>query len=153
MAKTIIREIIIILLLCLAIILILGVVLYNYVPTNKLIPQEVSYKQTEEVKKAIEDSVTAQNSQVILTYEIDDTDLSNYQKDRDYKPGKVNPFSSYQKEQNGQNNTQSNTPQKTEENQTTENSNNNLANNNVNSTKSIENETNTNSLFPDRGTK
>ena len=59
MAKTIIRETIIILLLCLAIILVLGVVLYNYVPANKVVPQEVSYSQTEEVKKAIQESVDA----------------------------------------------------------------------------------------------
>ena len=43
MAKTIIREIIITLLLCLAIILILSVLLYGYVPTNKVMPEKVSY--------------------------------------------------------------------------------------------------------------
>ena len=69
MAKTILRETIIILLLCLAIILVLGVVLYNYVPINKIVPEEVSYTQAEEVKKAIEESVSAENTQVILTYE------------------------------------------------------------------------------------
>ena len=98
MAKTIIRETIIILLLCLAIILVLGVVLYNYVPSNKIVPQEVSYTQTEEVKKAIQESVDAENSQVILTYKIDETDLDNYEKQGDYNSGKANPFSSYQQE-------------------------------------------------------
>ena len=43
MAKNIIKEIIIMLLLCLAIILILGVILYEYVPSNKILPEEVSY--------------------------------------------------------------------------------------------------------------
>ena len=37
--KNIIKEIIIFLLLTLAIILVLGVVLYQYVPTNKIIPE------------------------------------------------------------------------------------------------------------------
>ena len=38
MAKTIIKEIIIMLLLCLAIILSLGILLYEYVPMTKTIP-------------------------------------------------------------------------------------------------------------------
>ena len=43
MAKNVIKEIIIILLLCLAIILILGILLYEYVPMTKTIPNPVSY--------------------------------------------------------------------------------------------------------------
>ena len=39
MAKTVLKEIIIILLLCLAIILILGILLYDYVPIAKVIPE------------------------------------------------------------------------------------------------------------------
>ena len=49
MAKTIIKEIIIMLLLCLAIILVLGVLLYEYVPSNKLIPEEVSYTTPQDI--------------------------------------------------------------------------------------------------------
>lgn len=161
MAKTIIRETIIILLLCLAIILILGVVLYNYVPSNKIVPEQVSYTQTEEIKKAIEES-SVENSQVILTYEIDETDLNNYEKVRDYKPGKTNPFSSYQKEETT-NNDQDNITN-TEDNQNNTNSNENssdkntTANNNVknnqNSNEIKNNEVNENkTLFPDNGTK
>ena len=47
MAKDIIKEIIIVLLLTLAIILILGVLLYEYVPANKIIPEKVSYTTPE----------------------------------------------------------------------------------------------------------
>ena len=53
MAKKVIKEIIIMLLLCLAIILILGVLLYEYVPSNKIIPEEVSYTTPEEVKEEL----------------------------------------------------------------------------------------------------
>lgn len=144
MAKTILRETIIILLLCLAIILVLGVVLYNYVPINKIVPEEVSYTQTEEVKKAIEESVSAENTQVILTYEIDETDLDNYEKVKDYKPGKTNPFSAYQEEEMPKD---SNTTD-AGSNQTT------------NSTNTVDKDTTENStteenktLFPDEGTK
>ena len=51
MAKSIIKELIIVLLLCLAIILVLGILLYEYVPVSKTIPNEVSYTTPEEVKE------------------------------------------------------------------------------------------------------
>lgn len=149
MAKTIIRETIIILLLCLAIILVLGVVLYNYVPANKVVPQEVSYSQSEEVKKAIQESADAENSQVILTYEIDETDLDNYEKFKDYKPGKTNPFSQVPSETQ---NTTGDNSQTTAGNQTTTNSStssNTTENNDSTSSNTTENKT----LFPDKGTK
>ena len=153
MAKTIIRETIIILLLCLAIILVLGVVLYNYVPSNKIVPQEVSYTQTEEVKKAIQESADAENSQIILTYKIDETDLDNYEKQGDYSSGKANPFSSYQQEQV---NTKTDENNQTAGNQTTTNSStssntngNSATGNNTTKTNTTENKT----LFPDTGTK
>jgi cytochrome c oxidase assembly protein Cox11 len=96
MAKTLIKEIIIMLLLCLAIMLILGIILYEYVPMSKTIPNAVSYTTPENVKQELADSATVDESQIILTYEVDSTDLSNYAKIKDYKPGKANPFSSYE---------------------------------------------------------
>lgn len=152
MAKTIIRETIIILLLCLAIILVLGVVLYNYVPSNKIVPQEVSYTQTEEVKKAIQESVDAENSQVILTYKIDETDLDNYEKQGDYNSGKANPFSSYQQEDvnTTEDNNQTAGNQTTTNSSTSSNTNgNSVTENNTTKTNTTENKT----LFPDTGTK
>ena len=38
MLKSVFKEIFIMLLLCVAIVLILGVMFYNYIPTNKTIP-------------------------------------------------------------------------------------------------------------------
>ena len=43
MAKSIIKELIIVLLLCLAIIIVLGILLYEYVPMAKTLPNQVSY--------------------------------------------------------------------------------------------------------------
>ena len=63
MAKNIIKEIIIMLLLCLAIILVLGVLLYEYVPSNKIIPDEVSYTTPENIKKAVSALVNALKSE------------------------------------------------------------------------------------------
>ena len=95
MAKSIIKELIIVLLLCLAIILLLGILLYEYVPVSKTIPNEVSYTTPEEVKEELLTSSDVDENQIVMTYEIDSTDLNNYKKIQNYKPGKANPFSSY----------------------------------------------------------
>lgn len=144
MAKTIIREIIITLLLCLAIILILGVLLYGYVPTNKVMPEKVSYTTPENIKEELSKNDDINESEVILTYEVDSTDLNNYQKIKDYKPGKTNPFSSYEKEVT--NNT---------ENTSTSNTTGTAGNNTTNSTSgNTENQSNTNTgYFQDKGLK
>lgn len=150
MAKIIVRETIIILLLCLAIILILGVVLYNYVPTNKILPEQVSYKQSQEVKSAIEQSVSAEDSQVILTYQVDATDLDNYEKMRDYHKGKTNPFSSVKSENEGTSSESNQTnSENTATNKNTSTNTNNIKNNKEdNSIQDTENR-----LFPDKGIK
>lgn len=95
MAKKVIKEIMIMLLLCLAIILILGVLLYEYVPSNKIIPDEVSYTTPETVKEELSKSEDVENDEVILTYSVDSTDLDNYERINTYVPGKPNPFSPY----------------------------------------------------------
>ena len=92
--KNIIKEIIIVLLLILAIILILGILLYEYVPNNKIIPQQVSYTTPEKVKEELSTSENVDDSQVIMTYEVTATDLTNYKKTKDYVSGKKNPFES-----------------------------------------------------------
>ena len=99
MAKNVFKEIIIILLLCLAIILILGVLLYEYVPFNKEIPEKVSYVTPQNVKEVLQTVDGVEEDKVIRTYELEETDLNNYKRVNDYKPGKANPFSSYKTEE------------------------------------------------------
>lgn len=103
MAKSIFKELIIVLLLCLAIILVLGILLYEYVPMSKTIPNQVAYTTPEEVKQELLDSDTIDESQIVLTYEVNGDDLNNYKRIQDYKPGKANPFSSYKTEENNAN--------------------------------------------------
>lgn len=105
MAKKVIKEMIIILLLCLAIILVLGLILYEYVPTSKIIPEEVSYTTPSEIKEEINKGENVEDEQVILTYSVDSTDLRNYERINTYVPGKTNPFSSYDTSSNQGNNT------------------------------------------------
>lgn len=104
MTKKLFKEIIISLLLCLAIILLLGILLYDYVPMTKTLPNPVSYTTPDAIKQELASGDTVDESQIIMTYEVDNTDLNNYKTIQNYKPGKANPFSSY--ETNGTNTTQ-----------------------------------------------
>lgn len=152
MAKNIIKEIIIMLLLCLAIILILGVILYEYVPSNKILPEEVSYVTPQNIKEELNSSNSVEEDKVILTYEIDESDLANYQRIKDYKPGKANPFSTYEEKteenqsQNGQNTTNNNSGSTNSDNSSSTggNTQNSVQNSNTSSE---------GTYFPDKGTK
>lgn len=142
MAKKVIKEMIIILLLCLAIILSLGLILYDYVPTGKIIPEQVSYTTPSEIKDEINKGENVENEQVILTYSVDSTDLRNYERINTYVPGKTNPFSSYET-----GNTQS-------ENTTNGNqSNGNSSSSNTNSGNINSNSSTGGTYLPDKGTK
>lgn len=97
MTKNIIKEIIIALLLCLAILLILAVLLYSYIPNNKVIPELVAYLIPEDAKGVINETAE-DTSKVIMSYEINSSDISTAQKTNVYNPGKIDPFSSYEPE-------------------------------------------------------
>ena len=49
MIKTVFKEIIIILLLCLAILLILSVLFYDYNPISKVVPNKIAYTVPENI--------------------------------------------------------------------------------------------------------
>ena len=73
--KSVLKEIIIILLLCCAICLILGVVFYDYIPTNKVIPSTVEpYTTSNTIKEEINQEITEFQKQTIVM-EITDSDL------------------------------------------------------------------------------
>lgn len=94
MVKSIIKEIIIILLLLVAVILALGVLFYDYIPNNKQVPSVLTYKTADSVSNEIAQPIT-ENEAVLVTYEITADDLKQLQNTNEYKPGKVNPFSTY----------------------------------------------------------
>lgn len=161
MAKTIIKELIIALLLCLAIILVLGILFYEYVPMSKTIPNPVSYHTDDDVKKELASAESIDEEKVIMTYEVDSTDLNNYKRVEDYKPGKANPFSSYkiENETNTQNENatkdeNSNSTNSTNTSNTNSTSTENKKNENTSET-SNENNTSTSGgkYFQDKGTK
>lgn len=94
MLKSIMKEIIIVLLLIVAILLVLGVFLYDYIPTNKIVPKIEQYQVPENIKEELEQNVNETEEQSTpIIYEINSKDLNIYEKSKDYKKGKVNPFS------------------------------------------------------------
>ena len=123
MAKSIIKEIIIVLLLCLAIMLILGILLYEYVPITKTLPNEVSYTTPDNVKQELLSSSDVDDTQVIMTYEVNQEDLNNYRRVQDYVPGKANPFSSYESTDTNNDNNDNNSSSNNNNNSSSNNSN------------------------------
>ena len=99
MAKSVIKELIIVLLLCLAIILVLGILFYEYIPLAKEVPEDVKYSTsdtTEEQKTEIRGLTADEEYYSGETDSINSDDLNNYRRTQDYVPGKANPFSSYE---------------------------------------------------------
>lgn len=148
MPKNIIKEIIIILLLTLAIILILGVLLYEYIPSNKIIPEKVSYITPDNAKEALQTDSSVDDAQVVVTYQIDSTDLNNYQKIMEYVPGKKNPFENTDVEEETTN--QTSTEESNKQNNTGNTKNDSNSSTNTNTSTSTSSST---GYLPDKGTK
>lgn len=90
----VIKEIIIMLLVCLVAMLVLAIALYQYIPGKKVVPVISKYQASEQVQDLLEDNIDQKNDKdrVILTYEVTKGELSGYQVTNDYIPGKSNPF-------------------------------------------------------------
>ena len=90
-----IKEIIIILLIILVSMLIFAVLLYDYIPNRIQSKETITYTATDSVKSMLQDSVAKDTENIILTYEVTGSDLTNYEKAKEYVPGKQNPFEVY----------------------------------------------------------
>ena len=91
MLKSVIKEIFIILLLSIAILLILGILFYDYIPINRVVPQKEAYSTPDEVKNEIDEEI-AESEKIEVTYEVTDADLNIYKQTESYSEGKANPF-------------------------------------------------------------
>lgn len=91
MAK-IIKEIIIMLLTCLAGMLLFAVVLYEYIPNRKVVPEVAMYNATDKIKELKADDIDKKNETIIKTFQVTSSDLTNYKIANDYVPGNSNPF-------------------------------------------------------------
>lgn len=122
--KSVIKEIVIMLLLLAAIILALGVLLYDYIPSSKIVPKISEYEIQDNIKEELSETITNSKEEVIITYEVDSKDLDIYEKKNDYKAGNPNPFS-YYTTGTTTNNTDKNNTINNDKNSNTNNTNNN----------------------------
>lgn len=90
--KNIIKEVIIILLLLIAIILLAGIVFYDYNPTSKIVPAIEQYEVPQNIEEELKNTVDENQTELVITYNVDESDLKKYEKSKDYVKGKVNPF-------------------------------------------------------------
>ncbi len=95
MVKTVFKEIIILIPITLAIVFASSVLFYNYMPTSKIVPETVKYEAQENIIQEIEEKITENDEEVIITYQVDSKDLNVYEKNKDYNAGNPNPFSYY----------------------------------------------------------
>ena len=95
MIKTILKESMIILLLCIAILFVLSILFYDYNPINKVVPNKIAYSVPENIRNELEEE-NVQNTLSIenKVYTIDGSDLNIYKKSNSYNPSKENPFAS-----------------------------------------------------------
>ena len=92
--KMILKEIMITLLMCVAILLILGIVFYDYNPLSKIIPNRIAYTTPNEVKSEIDspEEKDILDDSFNVVYSIDNADLQKYKKSKRYAPGREHPF-------------------------------------------------------------
>ncbi|MBR3002021.1 MAG: hypothetical protein IKF38_00375 [Clostridia bacterium] len=105
MSKDVTKELIIALLVIFATILLVGVCLYDFMPNNKIVPEEITYATSQDIKEQLKSVEGFSADEVLMTYSLNQADLDNYQITNDYRPGKTNPFSTYvtQDEENSDN--------------------------------------------------
>lgn len=92
MLKTIIKEIFITILLLIIMLLLLGILFYNNVSFDKVIPKVEAYKTPDKIKNEINTISNTEFQNEIITYQVTDKDLELYIKYGVYNPEKENPF-------------------------------------------------------------
>lgn len=142
--KTIFKEFILVLLLILAILLVLGIFFYDYIPMNKVVPKIEQYEPPKNVKEELEENIEEKEEMTPIVREINGSDLNLYEKTKDYQKGKVNPFADTS---SGATNT-GNTNTQNGNNTNKDNNSNNNSDNNSNTNNNSEG-----SYLPSNGTK
>ena len=95
MTKIIIKEIIIIFIIGIAIFLVQGILLYEYIPKDKKAIKVVeAYELPNDVSQELEHTIENESTQkIVKTYSVNSKDLKGFEKSNDYNKGKINPFS------------------------------------------------------------
>lgn len=97
MAKTIIKEVAITILICIAVGLVIAIIFYKDIPTNKATPSKVTaYETPKDVAEEIAEETAEQEFETTnQVFEVTDWDLELYKSAQSYNPGKSDPFAEY----------------------------------------------------------
>ena len=95
MIKSILKEVCITILLCTAMVLAFGIIFYDYIPINKVIPEKVAYEVPTDVKSELNEEIFKQESKPAIRYSVTSSDLKTYESTTVYQPGNPNPFKAY----------------------------------------------------------
>ena len=90
--KELIKNVGIGFLVIIAIILLLTIAFYNKISIGRVVPKVESYELSEEIKKELGNENSDENTQIVTTYELDASDLKEYEQTKEYNKGKKNPF-------------------------------------------------------------
>ena len=91
----VIKEIIIMLLICLVLMLLFAILFYEYIPSRKVVAEITTYQANDETQQLLSDTIDSQkNEKPIYTYEVTSSELKGFEKTNEYVPGKANPFAS-----------------------------------------------------------
>ena len=92
MLKTILKETGIVILLLVVVTLLLAILFYDYIPSNKIVPVKIqAYDVPEEIEQELEEAIPTEQN-IVSTYYIDSMDLNLYEDTNEYDKGKPNPF-------------------------------------------------------------
>ena len=140
MTKDVLKEIGIVLLLLMAIVLILGIMLYDYIPNSVTVPAKVqAYELPSEAQEELNETLNTDSQNIVKTYFVDSSTLSTYEYKDNYDKGKVDPFSSYKTETTTSSNTTSTSTSQNSSSSNSSSSSNNSSNNNSNTNTSTQN--------------
>jgi len=92
MVKSIFKNIIMLALLIIIILLIFGILFYNNLPSNKLVPDKVEYALPAQLQQELDTTLLDDQKDVLVTYSVKESDIDKYQAASNYKPGKIDPF-------------------------------------------------------------
>ena len=95
MVKDIIKELVIVILILLVIALLLGIIFYEYIPMNKIVPVKVeAYTISNDLEQELGKEVIQDDTgKITKTYTVEEYELKEYEKNDEYDKGKKNPFS------------------------------------------------------------
>lgn len=133
MIKTVIKEITIVILLLIAVVLIMGIIFYDYIPNSKTVPVKIEeYALSEDVQDELNNSVS-EGQNIVKTLYIGKDDLEAYESTNDYDKGKANPFADYSADTTESNTSNTTSGTSSKNTTTTTNSSNNQTLNNTTS--------------------